>query len=145
VRLYEGRVVVQPVDRQDKKMPAEFRLQPGQEFIYSNRTMAYVRSFGNRAEAAEHDAVEVAGQGLTVPVNAKEAWNLFNNQPLGLVFDQLSELYSVKIVYNKQDVRRKYFVGRFNKSDSLDIILKYITTANRLSFEKDENVYYIHR
>lgn len=145
VRLYEGKVMVQPVNRLDKKMPADFRLQPGQEFIYSNNAMAYVRNSGSRAEGAEHDATEVAGRGLTVPGSNSEAWNLFNNQPLGLVFDQLSELYNVKIIYNKQDVKRKYFVGRFNKSDSLDIILKYITTANKLYFDKKENGYYIYR
>ncbi|GGH74192.1 ferric-dicitrate binding protein FerR (iron transport regulator) [Filimonas zeae] len=144
VRLFEGKVVVQPVSRHDKKMPDDFRLEPGQEFVYSNRAMAYVRPFGKKAEA-EHDAVELAGQAVTLPAGTSGAWNLFNNQPLGLVFDQLSELYNVKIVYNKQDVRRKYFVGRFNKADSLDIILKYITTANRLTVVKEEEVYYIRR
>lgn len=145
VRLYEGKVVVKPIDKQDKKMPKDFGLMPGQEFIYSNNAMAMVRRFATIGAETNAHADESMGEATVLPEKLNGSWNMFNNQPLGLVFDQLAELYGVTIVYNKQDVRRKYFVGRFNKSDSLDIILKYITTANRLSVSKENNIYYINK
>jgi transmembrane sensor len=146
VRLYEGKVVVKAVDKGDKRMQKDFYLLPGQEFIYSDQAVARVRNYNYKDITTEGNANdEIAGEALSMPPNAKESWYMFNNQSLGLVFNQLAELYDVKIVYNKADVKKKYFVGRFNKSDSLDIILKYITTANRLTFSKKDNVYYINK
>jgi ferric-dicitrate binding protein FerR (iron transport regulator) len=144
VRLYEGKVVVKAVN--DKRMKKDFYLLPGQEFIYSNEALASVRNFNAKSTTNKETATDdLVGKATSLPDNASGSWHLFNNQSLGLVFNQLAELYDVKIVYSKQDVRRKYFVGRFNKTDSLDLILKYITTANRLTFSKQGNIYYINK
>jgi ferric-dicitrate binding protein FerR (iron transport regulator) len=146
VRLYNGKVVVKPVNKGDWRMKKDFYLKPGEEFIYQNEALAKVNVFkrSNDDDADENDDVANASNVAPVlPFNASGNWYMFNNQSLSQVLDQLSAIYDVKINYNKDDVRRKYFVGKFNKTDSLDIILKYILKVNDLNLLKKDNQYFI--
>lgn len=143
VRLYEGKIVIKALDRYDWRMKNDYYLNPGQEFVYNNKALAAIRSFNNKHVDAGTEPDEILADEPAIPKNAKGSWYMFNNQSLGQVFDQLAFIYNVKIVYNREDVQQKYFVGRFNKSDSLDVILKYITIANKLKMDKKENTYYI--
>jgi len=143
VRLYEGKVVVKALDQHDWRMKKDYFLNPGQEFVYNNQALAIVRSFNNKRTNTKKASDELFADEPIIPQNAGGSWYMFNNQSLGDVFDQLAFTFNVHIVYNKEDVKHKYFVGRFNKSDSLDVILKYITIANNLKVNRKENTYYI--
>jgi transmembrane sensor len=70
---------------------------------------------------------------------------MYNNQPLAQVFDHLSGIYGVMIVYEHKDVQQKYFVGQFRTTDSVELILHLITKANKLKYTREDNTYIIHK
>ncbi|RXK85772.1 FecR family protein [Filimonas effusa] len=146
VRLYTGKVVVNAVEKNNKWMKKGAYLAPGQEFIYSYTKGARVRSFRKVAPVVKSDdSIDIVPDNPMIPKNAKVPWFMFNNQLLGEVLDQLAGIYGVQIMYDEKDVRNKYFVGKFNKTDSLDIILKYITEVNGLRFTRTNDAYHIEK
>jgi len=145
VRLYEGKVVVKSVAKDDWRMKKDFYLKPGEEFVYSNDAFAKVRVFKAVAAEVEPSTDHPIADEPFMPKDVKGTWYMFNNQSLGQVLDQLAFTYNVHIVYNKKDVKNKYFVGKFNKSDSLEVILKYIMIVNKLKIAKNEDTYYINK
>lgn len=70
---------------------------------------------------------------------------MFNNQSLEQVFDQLALLYNVDIVYSKKDVFNIYFIGKFNKSDSLEAVISQISAVNNLTVTRQNNKFIIAR
>jgi ferric-dicitrate binding protein FerR (iron transport regulator) len=146
VRLYEGKVVVKPVVKGNRKLKKDIYLLPGQEFIYDNNITAKVRTFKLNDVAAREEGVmkeEQSQDDPSLPQNAKGSWYMFNNQPLEQVFDHLAEIYNVKIVYNKEDVQDMYFIGKFDKSASLEVILNRIGTLNNLTITKKDSTFTI--
>ena len=78
-------------------------------------------------------------------MNIKGTWHMYNNQPLAQVFDHLSAMYNVMIVYEQKDVQQKYFVGQFKATDSIEMILKLITKANKLKLTREDNTYIVYQ
>jgi hypothetical protein len=70
---------------------------------------------------------------------------MFNNQSLPEIFDALAEMYDERIVYAKKDVKNMYFIGTYDKSDSLEKILKQITLLNNLRLTKQNDTFRIER
>jgi transmembrane sensor len=147
VRLYEGKVVVRPVEKSNWRMKNDVYLLPGQELIYDNDALAKVRAFQlKNATAPGRGIKEESGRDdPSLPKDNKGSWYMFNNQSLEQVLDQLSALYDVKIVYNKKDVRNIYFTGRYNKSESVETILKRIAILNDLTITKKDSAFIISR
>lgn len=145
VRLNEGKVVIKPLEKNNWRMKSDVYLLPGQEFIYRQQTVATVRNFRPERNVINRggNSEDLANDNPVIPQNERGSWYMFNNQPLGQVFDQLAVMYEVKISYKKEDVEKKYFVGKFDKKESLDIVLKYITLANQLIFTKNGSQYNI--
>lgn len=146
VRLFEGKVVVNAVEKNNRWMKQGTFLSPGQEFIYSYTKGVRVWSFRKSPVTAKPSVDdEVIADDPLIPKNARTPWFMFNNQLLADVLEQLSGIYGVQILYKEEDVKNKYFIGKFNRTDSLDIILKYITEVNGLRFTRNENVYHIEK
>jgi transmembrane sensor len=145
VRLYNGKVVIKPVAVRSSLLKDDVYLLPGQEFVYGPVT-TLVRSFSadnqnpivKKEEAAAND-------NPTLPINASGSWRMYNNQALSQVLDHLAASYGVTIVYDAKDVKQKYFVGQFKTTDSIEMILKLITKANKLKYTREENTYIIHQ
>ncbi len=57
---------------------------------------------------------------------------MFNNQPLAGVLDQLSLLYNEKISYTATDLEGLSFIGRIDKTDTLETVLQLIGRLNNL-------------
>jgi transmembrane sensor len=143
VRLYNGKVVIKPVAAYNSLMKQATYLLPGQEFIYGpDGTL--VRTFGNQRQRGNKDQITAADR-PSLPVNTKGSWHMYNNQPLAQVFDHLSGIYGVMIVYEHKDVQQKYFVGQFRTTDSVELILHLITKANKLKYTREDNTYIIHK
>ncbi len=147
VRLYEGQVVVKQVSTARANVSNEFYLLPGQELVYdNNKSVAKVRTFKeSKQEENDHAGADLmVDDNLSMPRGKKNSsWFMFNNQSLPLVFDQLKEMYNVEITYSKKEVSKMYFIGEFDKSDSVETILRQITTLNNLSITKENNRYII--
>jgi len=80
---------------------------------------------------------------ITLPNHSKGSWFMFNNQPLSEVFDELQSVYNVRIVYKQTDLRKMYFIGKFDASDSLNVILSRMATLYHLKIIRDQDKYTI--
>lgn len=140
IRLYEGKVVVKAVDKTNQKLKKDVYLLPGQEFVYNSQTVAKLKNFKLPNSAALEQIMneEIASDHPSIPQNTKGSWYMFNNQPLSQVFDQLAEMYNVPITYEKNDLQNMYFIGRFDKADSLEVILKQIGILNNLTIARND-------
>ena len=138
VRLYEGKVVINTSESRKGKMIKNVFLDPGQELIYD------IKSGNAKINLFETDIVKgpVTVDNPAVP-NYKKPWFMFNNQRLGSIFDDLSKMYNVNILYSKDEVRKIYFIGTFDKNDSIGFILKQIAAVNNLTVTKENNTYTI--
>ena len=144
VRLYEGKVVVKAVGKTNKRMKNDVYLIPGQELIYGG-AMVKVRTFKTSSHAAPEGIIkeEIPYDNPSIPENTKSSYFMFNNQSLAQVLDDLAALYQVKIFYYKKDLKNIYFTGKYNRSDSLEPILKRIGTLNNLKITKKDNAFII--
>lgn len=145
VKLYEGKVVIRSIDKAKQPIAGDVFLKPGQEFEYNLHTKAYhVRPIpaGNthKSDAAADALPTVQWSGLP-----GSNWFMFNNQALPVVFEQLQEIFNVKIQYNPDDFRKVYFIGKFEKTDSVGAILGNIVLLKRLHLKHQGNTYYITR
>jgi transmembrane sensor len=146
VRLYNGKVVIKPIAPNNRIMQQATLLLPGQEFIYGPTT-SLVRSFSTNSRETPAVAKEETpvNDNPSFPVNTKGSWHMYNNQALSEVLDHLAGAYGVRIVYEAKDVQKKYFVGQFKTTDSIETILKLITKANNLKYIREGNTYIIHQ
>ncbi|MDB5232405.1 MAG: anti-sigma factor [Chitinophagaceae bacterium] len=149
IKLYEGKVVVKSVNEAEKKMAKDVYLMPGEQLVY-NRLMgvASVSSFrvkrdNNLTENKNLSEDNSIADNPVIFNSDKTPWYMFNNQALPMVLEQLKEMYQVDIVYAKKDVRNMYFIGKFNKSDSVEAILKQISALNNLKVTRVDNKFFI--
>jgi transmembrane sensor len=149
VKLYEGKVVVRSADGSRSALKDAVYLLPGQKLIYDpNRSMAKLEKFHLDPSYKNEQSMDEAYQpndNPSIPKKSKGSWYMFNNQSLAKVFDQLEDMYNVKITYSKKDVARLYFIGTFNKSDSLENVLHQIAVLNNLKVLKVNNTFVIRK
>ena len=140
VKLMDGKVVVRPI-----KDARSYYLLPGQKLVYNNSSsMATVSEIRKKKSAAETVLAEAPADLPQLP-KKDGSWYMFNNQSLGQVFQQLSLLYHVDIVYDKKEVANLYFIGTYNKTDSVETVLRQIAGINNLKVAKQKDEYIISR
>jgi len=138
VRLNEGRVLVRADLHRQEKMK-DVPLEPGQELRYSKATgMATVSRFAVPSVDALVRAGSDEKRGMPRP-----DWYKFSSQPMSAVLDQLGNYYGVAIYYHPADIKKLYFEGKFEKTDSLEKILTDITLPNNLKFVREGGAYII--
>lgn len=149
VRLYEGKVVIKSFNPFIGKPKNDFYLLPWQEFIYENVSLTgVVRNFRPHSKVFIKDNLKVEpvmNDDPSVPRSGAEPWHMFNNQPLWQVFEQLEDLFKVKIVYSKKDIAKIYFISMFHDSDSIDSIIDQIVRLNNLKVTKEKDTFIITR
>ena len=146
IRLFEGRIVVKSADTLRPKLTKDFYLLPGHELVYDKiAATVHILSFGTgkAMDSTYTSDDDIVLDNPVIPTNAKTTWYMFNNQPLTDVFEQFEKIYATDIEYDKKDLRGMYFIGKFNKSDSLDIILKQICRLNGLNLTKKDNKFFV--
>jgi len=128
IRLLTGKVVV----RQSAGLQGwndGIYLSPGDQVSYNRHKMlaTVTRHTTNpaRAEALEN-------QDLT-----------FANTALKEVMDKLSSRYQHKIIYKEKDITGMNFTGTVSHTDSLEVILRLITTMNHLELKENGTNYII--
>ena len=144
VRLEEGKVVVKPLNGYTRNWTKDFYLSPVQELVFDkSKQTVNVRSFTK--QVATKRTPPFAKDNPDIPNYDRRSWFMFNNQPLSEIFDALAVMYDVKIEYVKEDVKEKYFIGTYDKSDSLETILNQIALLNKLQVTKSDNGYKIQK
>jgi transmembrane sensor len=147
VRLYEGKVVIKSSGKHQAKLLHDYYLNPGQQLVYNNLSCLAKMSEFNLAGMLPLNEVKApkSREDPQLPENLKGSWNMFNNQSLAHVFDQLKILYNTDIRYSPQDLKNMYFIGKLETSDSLSLILNKITSLNNLKLVKTDSAYIITR
>lgn len=147
VKLIEGKVVVKTATHDRNGFTHEYYLLPGQKLIYNNRNnrVTVLDLHKKKPGLQQGDHAEVYNDFPGLPDSKKGSWYMFNNQSLEQVFDQLALLYNVDIVYSKKDVFNIYFIGKFNKSDSLEAVISQISAVNNLTVTRQNNKFIIAR
>jgi transmembrane sensor len=144
VRLYEGKVVVKPMKKMNKRMNKDVYLLPGQEFIYGSPVMAKVKSFKVKNAVPEQLLnEELLRDNPSISETVERPYFMFNNQPLGQVLHDLTALYNVAIVYDKNDVDKIYFTGKYDRSEPIETILNRIGILNNLTIAKKDSAFII--
>lgn len=142
VQLFEGRVVVRSVDSATRRMSKDVYLRPGQELIYNRRNATAIsRRFRQDKGRPKGTAMENYRDNPSIPSVGKGNWYMFNNESLASVFEQLESMYNVRIRFSKQDLQNMYFIGTFDKADSLEKVLKQIAMLNNLKLVVENNEY----
>lgn len=139
IRLFEGSVVVRY-----QKAPAESNsmqryLKPGQELVYNKQNaIVSIRSFLSEGGKSKP---------LVAALDSADArsWYMFNNQSLPQVFDYLGKLYGVEIKYRRSELQNLFFIGKLEKTDTLQAILNDIALLNNLVITKIGSDYIVRR
>ncbi|WP_177192266.1 FecR family protein [Chitinophaga arvensicola] len=133
VKLLEGKVVVRAADS-TTTLKGNYFLSPGEELRYNKQLMtaSMIRKIIPVNETYLRERNDAVGN-----------WYMFNKASLATVFDQLSQMYGVPVIYNKTQLNDLYFVGKFEKTDSLKNILQTIGQLNNLKVEPMKNGGYI--
>jgi ferric-dicitrate binding protein FerR (iron transport regulator) len=144
VRLYEGKVVVKASDPHNGRMKNDIYLLPGQQLIYGDQTTVKVEFFKVKIQAPEESLdKELPADNPAIPENVDHPYFMFNDQSLSKVLDNLAAIYNVKIIYNKNDVQEIYWTGKYDRSESLETILKRIGKVHGLLVTRQNNDTYI--
>ena len=150
VRLFEGKVVIKSTKTSKIRLEKNLYLNPEQQLVYNNKNAkaiitSFKRSGGDIVKTQNNINENLVVDNPNIPLHDAGSWFMFNNQSLSQVFDQLKGLYNVEIYYNKIDLKKRYFIGKFEKTESLQQVLQMITSLNGLVSEKRNNAYYIRK
>jgi transmembrane sensor len=140
IKLYEGKVLIKQVDNKIKKWDNDYYLLPGDVFSYNRKTMAADITTSNKKIPVTPNR-KISAEGKTITSN----WFMFNNQNLAQVFDQLSAIYNVKIMYSSAEINKMNFIGKIDRTDSIENILKDIALLNNLTVIKEHSAYLIRK
>jgi ferric-dicitrate binding protein FerR (iron transport regulator) len=117
---------VKPTVMARGKIKKNFYLLPGDELIYNKLTAAVNLTH-------QSDSKKTGENHLLV----------FDKEPLSEVFDQLASKYSVHIQYSNDDFANMYYIGSFDRTDSIENILTNIIKLNGLTLKKNSDHEYI--
>ena len=144
VKLMDGKVMVGLDGLLRASSNKDYYLQPGQEFIFAKtgRSIA-INEFGHHNTGSTHSAARATR--LALKPDSLSNWYMFNNQGLADVLDQLAAIYNVDIQYNREDLHKKYFIGKLEKKDSLQKILQDLALLNHLTVTVQHGRYIIEK
>lgn len=142
VTLYEGCVDVSSVEEPGKS----FCLKPGDILLYNKNRKKFSLTTAAKVRGTANKSIKnkTARKGYK-PGFAGNNWYMFNNQPLSGVFDQLGKIYNVRIFYADSILHGMTFIGRLDKTDTLEEILRSIASLNNLKVEKTSEGYRIYK
>jgi transmembrane sensor len=119
VILQEGRVMVKIADSSIPDNKNEYYLTPGDVFLFK------------KAKKTDSPAVRI----LHLEKDKNDCY-IFNNSPLDVVFDQLQIIYNAKIIYDGAELGNRTFIGKIDKKDPLNHILKSIALLNNFGLRQ---------
>lgn len=130
VKLLDGKVVIKTAAGSNLAMKDVY-LSPGEQFSFDKDSRQYTV---NRS----HDKPEITATPIRPVATPNETPELvFRKEPLGKVFEKVSELYKVPLIFRKEDMNGLYFTGTFLHSDNLNIVLSTICNVNDLLVTKN--------
>lgn len=139
VNLYTGKVVVKATSKLVKGWNGNVYLLPGQQLQYdATKNLVVI----NKKDKKKKTGI-IKGQPAVGEKGTEEL--VFDNTPLRVVMDRISEKYHLVIEYNKKDIAGMYFTGSVLQNDSISVILKAIGQMNGLVIMPNEKGYLVQR
>ncbi len=136
IKLYSGKVRLQPNDRTLKGWQENIILLPGEQMKYTaDRGLVEVSGFGKIGQP-DQPAAE--------PKDNNDAL-VFDKKRLPEVLDKLANRYHTHIAYDRRQIGGLYFTGTVLTADSLVTILEVITNMNELMIVQDTDGFIIQR
>ena len=130
VRLLDGKVVIKTAAGSNLAMKDVY-LSPGEQFSFDKDSRQYAVNRSPDTPAVTAEPIR------SVPTNAEKPELVFRKEPLGRVFEKVSHLYKMPLVFRKEDMDGLYFTGTFLQSDNLNIVLSTICNVNDLLVTKN--------
>ncbi len=144
VTLHKGKVSVQRFTGNFTGNISTYILQASDVFIYNK--------ISKEAKISRlQDATDKPGNKKNIkpqasnPIIDGNYWYMFNNQSLPQVFDYLEQFYNVEIAYRKADLKGFTFIGKIDKTDTLESVLQSIALLNNLNVQWVGDKYVISR
>ena len=132
VKLFEGRVVIQPTD--SGNMITETFLEAGEQcFVDKNTMLVKVEPLYTSRSLAQKRITPVDKTKKTAPSVLTAGRLNFSKTPLHEVLENLQVVFKQPIIFNKDEISGSHFTGSFTVNDSLSTILKMISVMNELS------------
>ncbi len=142
IKLFEGKVVIKTVVP-IKQWKNDVYLISGQQLVFDKINSSFiVKAIGDTNHLIKNTVSKKNDIKLSSTTKSGN-WYMFNNQSLRNVFDQLGEIYNIKIDYKNIDIKNVYFIGRFEKTDSVEAILNNIALLKKLHIDHRNNTYII--
>lgn len=133
VKLFEGRVVVQPIEG-GVQFQQTF-LEAGQQcFVDISTSLVKVESIFTKQHLAWNKKSSIKTNNV-ISVNKGNDVLEFTKMPMPQVLNNLQEVFGRKIYFNKNDIDENLFTGSFTVKDSLMNILSMIALMNDLHIE----------
>ncbi|HEY6978278.1 MAG TPA: FecR domain-containing protein [Chitinophagaceae bacterium] len=144
VRLYKGKVLIQPATPSLKGWNKNIYLLPGEQMQYDTDKMLVA------VEKIINDNNRSLKKPLSNPAAKKaegvDNHNLsFNSTPLIEVLNQLAKYYSAKIEFDENEINTMSFTGEITKTDSLPIVLNIIAQMNELEVTQQDDGFMIRK
>ncbi|ANH80284.1 hypothetical protein A8C56_04190 [Niabella ginsenosidivorans] len=134
VNLYRGRVRI-AFDKQVAGRPDDYYLVPG-NVLYFDRIKGLARLSVKMLPSEKENKAAAKGRAI-------KNWYAFENRNMAEVFDDLSAIYNVRIIYNPREIRGMNFIGKIEMHTPLERILNDIALVNDLMITKQGNTYII--
>lgn len=133
VKLFEGHVRVRDIHSKGKNIP-DIYLKPGQLLTLNKLSTKYEISTFRLNENTLVTTAKITTKNQIVNNGSLN----FNNTPLNMVLQKLSEKYKTTIDYDKETVEGLYFTGRVEQTDSLNTVLSIIANMNGLKLKEEQ-------
>jgi Fe2+-dicitrate sensor, membrane component len=133
VKLFEGRVVIQPAD--GRLQIQQTYLEAGQQcFVDIKANIVKVESIFASRQLAQKIKSTLKKRNVTAIVNENEILE-FSKMPMPQVLNNLKKVFGREIYFNKDDMDENLFTGSFSVKDSLMNILRTIAVMNDMQID----------
>ncbi|MBX2924327.1 MAG: FecR family protein [Chitinophagaceae bacterium] len=142
ISLFKGLITVGNADSLHPAVKSPLYMSVGDMLVYDKTTMRVNLSSAKKPVNTKKNTQKILDEHNTLQGNN---WYMFNNQPLSGVFDQLSLLYGQKIYYAEEDIKGLSFIGKIDKTDTLETVLNLLGRLNKLTITRVPNGYLIRK
>ena len=140
VSLHEGKVRVSSSGLLFAGDMQSYQLMPGDKLRFDKYTRRIQIDRPPVSTLSQRSAVSTSSLIKTKGV-AGNNWYMFHNQSIPEVLQQLSRIYHTPIYYDKKELQGLSFIGKIDKTDSLENVLRSIALLNELQLHKQEDGY----
>jgi transmembrane sensor len=142
VRLYKGKVFIQPATYSLKGWNKNIYLLPGEQMQYNTDKMlvAVGKIINDNNPSSKRAPINSAGKKNEAIANQSLS---FNSTSLSEVLEKLAKYYGARIEFNKAEIKEMSFTGNITRNDSLPTVLKIVAQMNELEIIQQDDSFIV--